>query len=118
MVCKVPYGSSDDAFEDPTHVQMFFLNSFAYFSQPTYWRADYGYRGDWLINKITLIVPRQEYKGKPAEEILQDIHKYRNIVLEMIVELKAIKPIRKMERDLGTNFPIEIILTNHTIEKK
>lgn len=45
-VFRVPYGSSDDAFEDPTHVRPYFLNSFQYFSQPLYWRADYGYRGD------------------------------------------------------------------------
>lgn len=31
FVARVPYGSSDDADEDPTHVR---------------WRADYGFRGD------------------------------------------------------------------------
>ncbi|PGT95614.1 methyltransferase domain-containing protein, partial [Bacillus cereus] len=56
MVCNVPYGSSDDAFEDPTHIRQFFLNSFTYFSQPIYWRADYGYRGDWLIEKLILVI--------------------------------------------------------------
>jgi predicted SAM-dependent methyltransferase len=44
---RVPYGSSDDAMEDPTHVRLCFLNTFGFFSQPFYWRADYGYRGDW-----------------------------------------------------------------------
>ena len=29
-----PYGSSDDADEDPTHVRRIFLNSFSYFGQP------------------------------------------------------------------------------------
>lgn len=41
---RVPYGSSDDAFEDPTHVRQYFRSSFKYFSQPLYWRTDYGYR--------------------------------------------------------------------------
>src|ERR1044072_7664210 len=37
-----PYGSSDDAWEDQTHVRAYFLNSWGYFAQPLYWRADYG----------------------------------------------------------------------------
>ncbi|MBU4643138.1 class I SAM-dependent methyltransferase [Bacillus toyonensis] len=111
MICHVPYGSSDDAFEDPTHIRQFFLNSFTYFSQPIYWRADYGYRGDWLIEKLILIVAAEKYKTKTAEEILYDVHKYRNVVLEMIIKLKAIKPIREAKRELLTNFPIEIQLT-------
>ncbi|XMA23514.1 methyltransferase domain-containing protein (plasmid) [Bacillus bombysepticus] len=112
MVCHVPYGSSDDAFEDPTHIRQFFLNSFTYFSQPIYWRADYGYRGDWLIEKLILVIDAEKYKGKTAEEILHDVHKYRNVVMEMIIELKAIKPIREAKRKLLTNFPIEIQLTH------
>ncbi|MGY1423792.1 class I SAM-dependent methyltransferase [Bacillus cereus] len=111
MVCRVPYGSSDDAFEDPTHIRQFFLNSFSYFSQPIYWRADYGYRGDWQIDKLSLVVNGETYAGKTAKEILDDVHKYRNIVIEMIVHLKAIKPIRETNRELLTNFPIEIQLT-------
>ncbi|MEO1231820.1 MAG: methyltransferase domain-containing protein, partial [Myxococcota bacterium] len=37
---RTPYGSSDAAFEDPTHVRQYFLQSYSYFAQPTYWRAD------------------------------------------------------------------------------
>lgn len=51
-VFRLPYGSSDDAFEDPTHVKQYFLKSFGFFSQPFYFKADYGYRGDWLTEKI------------------------------------------------------------------
>src|SRR5262245_58436009 len=40
MVIRCPYGSSDDAFEDPTHVRQMFLNSFGYFGQGAYRRAD------------------------------------------------------------------------------
>ena len=53
---RTPYGSSDDAFEDPTHVRQYFHGSFGYFSQPFYWRADYGYRADWQVETIQLIV--------------------------------------------------------------
>ncbi|MEK4418457.1 MULTISPECIES: class I SAM-dependent methyltransferase [Bacillus] len=111
MICHVPYGSSDDAFEDPTHIRQFFLNSFSYCSQPSYWRADYGYKGDWSIEKITLIVDGETYKNKYAKEILDDVYKYRNVVIEMIVKLKAIKPIREANQKLLNNAPIEIQLT-------
>ncbi|HHK5531699.1 TPA: hypothetical protein ACQUHH_000012 [Bacillus mobilis] len=92
-------------------MQAIFLHSFAYFPQPIYWRADYGYKGDWLIEKVSLVVDAETYKGETAETILQDIHKYRNIVIEMIVKLKAIKPIREAKRELLTTFSIEIQLT-------
>ena len=59
---RVPYGSSDDAFEDPTHVQRYFLNSFGYFSQPSYWRADYGYRGDWQPKRCVCCCRRQRIR--------------------------------------------------------
>ncbi|MDP9579576.1 UNVERIFIED_ORG: hypothetical protein J2X74_005449 [Bacillus sp. 1751] len=55
-VFRLPYGSTDDALEDPTHVSSYFLNSFGYFSQLYYWRADYGYRSDWKRKKISLLV--------------------------------------------------------------
>src|SRR5215831_340537 len=55
-IIRVPYGSSDDAWEDQTHVRAYFLQSFGYFSQPYYWRADYGYRGDWQPLETILFV--------------------------------------------------------------
>lgn len=109
-VFKCPYGSSDEAYEDPTHVRQYFLSSFGYFSQPFYWRADYGYRGDWNTEKITLLVDKERYEGKKAEEIMKDINSYRNVVREMIVELKAIKPIRNQYKELQIQPKIEISL--------
>ena len=56
LLARVPYGSSDIAFEDPTHCRQFFLNSFSYFGQPAYARADYGYTGDWEEVKRFLVL--------------------------------------------------------------
>lgn len=106
-----PYGSSDDAFKDPTHVRQYFMNSFGYFSQPFYWRADYGYRGDWLMEKQTLLVDKETYKGKTVDEIMFEVHKYRNVVREMIVELRAVKPIRERKKELQVRPDLEIALT-------
>lgn len=97
---NLPYGSSDDAFEDPTHVRQYFLFSFSYFSQPTYWRADYGYKGDWLVKRITLVVDKNKYQGKSFDEMLYMVDTHRNVVNEMIVELTAIKPARQPLREL------------------
>ena len=109
-IFRCPYGSTDEAFEDPTHVKQYFLNSFGYFSQPFYWRADYGYRGDWLTEKITLIVDKKTWQGKSSQELLEIVNRYRNVVKEMIVELKAIKPIRVPKKELQTAPKIEIVL--------
>ena len=100
LVFVVPYGSSDDAFEDPTHVRQYFIGSFTHFAQPTYWRADYGYLGDWQPEFITLTVSQRQYEGKPREEILDDVKRLRNVVIEMMVSLRAIKPIRERRREL------------------
>ncbi|AYF85356.1 hypothetical protein D7J84_30760 (plasmid) [Bacillus thuringiensis] len=57
------------------------------------------------------MVDANQYQGKTRVEILDDVNKYRNIVLEMIVELRAIKPIREPQRELLRAPPIEIRLS-------
>ena len=99
-VVRTPYGSSDDAWEDPTHVRPYFVGSFGFFGQPMYWRADYGYRGDWQAQRITLAVPKSRAASCSAAEIMAMVHRERNVVIEMITELKAVKPIRRPRQDL------------------
>ena len=91
---RVPYGSSDDADEDPTHVRRLFLYSFSYFSQRGYWYADYGYRGDWEVDNIVLTVDAARHAGKSFDQIFEEVRSQRNVVLEMIATLKAVKPAR------------------------
>ncbi len=108
----MPYGSSDDAYEDPTHVRQCYLLTFRYFSQPMYWRADYGYRGDWEVERIRLLVSKSRYLGKTAEQIMEDVTRLRNVVNEMIVELVAVKPIRAALRELQSSPPVELALSD------
>jgi SAM-dependent methyltransferase len=108
LVFNLPYGSSDDAHEDPTHVRAYFLNSFGYFSQPAYWRTDYGYRGDWQPGRIVLRVKESRYRGRPAEQILEDVMSKRNVVVEMSAHLTAVKPIRAPKRELLVAPKIEV----------
>lgn len=99
-IVRVPHGATDDAFEDPTHVRQYFPNSFGYFSQPYYWRADYGFRGDWKTEEVTLVVSRDEHEGMPPEEIMKRIKTLRNVVQEMVAKLIAVKPVREPRREL------------------
>jgi SAM-dependent methyltransferase len=94
LMIRCPYGSSDDAWEDPTHVRPQFLNSFGYFGQGAYKRADYGYRGDWGVCSITLQVLGSRYQGMAPADIAADVMVYRNVVLEMRAVLAAVKPAR------------------------
>ena len=99
-VVRMPYGSSDDAWEDQTHVRAYFIQSFGYFSQPYYWRADYGYRGDWQPRRITLSVDANLCGGLELPAIHEMIRSRRNVVGEMVAELIAVKPAREPRRDL------------------
>lgn len=108
MIIRVPYGSSDDAFEDPTHIRQCFIGTFRYFSQPFYWKADYGYRGDWQAKRITLYIQKRFVTGKDVNQIMELVMHQRNIVTEMAVELQCIKPIRLPQKELQENPEINI----------
>ncbi len=99
----LPYGSSDDAWEDPTHVRPYFLNSWMYFAQPTYYRADYGYRGDWQAETITLDVTCEGDVG----EIHAQVMALRNVVERQVVVLRAVKPAREPSQALWRNPQIQ-----------
>jgi SAM-dependent methyltransferase len=108
-VVRVPFGGSDDAWEDPTHVRPYFVNSFAYFAQPTYWRADYGYRGDWQPEKVSLAVDKARCAGMTRPELFARIRTGRNWVKEMVCELRAVKPRREPDRALQGAPRIQIV---------
>lgn len=100
MTIRCPHGASDDADEDPTHVRRMFPGSFGYFSQPYYWRADYGYRGDWEMSKLTLNL-NDGYKSMLEHpNYVPPIAMMRNVVCEMVATLRAVKPIRPPSREL------------------
>ncbi|MBK8523522.1 MAG: methyltransferase domain-containing protein [Betaproteobacteria bacterium] len=98
-VIRTPYGSTDDAWEDPTHVRPYFPEAWI-LGQPLYWRADYGYRGDWQTERIVLMVPRARAQGRSADAVMELVHRERNVVAEMHAELRAVKPIRLPQREL------------------
>jgi len=95
LVFRVPYGSSDDADQDPTHVKRYFMRSFYYFSQLGYTHFDYDYRGDWDTVSVVLSVDAARHGGKIFDQLLEEVRSQRNVVLEMTATLSAVKPARK-----------------------
>lgn len=111
LMVRVPHGASNDADEDPTHVRRFFEHSWGYFSQPYYWRADYNYAGDWQCERIVLLVDAEKYgNSTDVNEVIQDAMLYRNIVVEMRAELRAVKPARERRHELQIPYPIDVQL--------
>jgi SAM-dependent methyltransferase len=109
LTIHVPHGASDDAWEDPTHVRAYFPSSFSYFSQPYYWRADYGYRGDWQPEQVLLMVPAALIEQHGMAVMCERVLLERNLVTEMVATLHAVKPIRAPDRALIVN-PQVIVL--------
>lgn len=99
-VVRVPHGASDDAWEDPTHLRAYYPGSFAFFAQPYYFRADYGYRGDWQPERVHLIVDRKRCEGLDAAQCVAKARLERNFVREMVCELRAVKPAREPRAEL------------------
>lgn len=106
---EVPYGSSDDAWEDPTHVRPYFLNSWAYFSQPGYHRADYGYRGDWRATDVVLTVDAARWADQSPEALTYALYHERNAVRVMTATLEAVKPARAADRALLEPVPVRVV---------
>ena len=104
---RVPHGANDEAWEDQTHKRVYFPGSFGYFSQPYYWKADYGYRGDWQVEVIRLTVDRK-FNGTNGKQFLSRINSERNLVNEMVAVLRAVKPMRRTDKLLQTAPEIRI----------
>lgn len=112
FVLATPYGSSDDAWEDPTHVRPYFANSWLAFGQPYHWRsAGYGYTADWQPEEVVLQLRRADYANLPASQAYDDVLHSRNVVVQMIATLRAVKPARARDRALLTapDFKLQLV---------
>ena len=108
MEIRVPHGSHNNTWEDPTHVKAYFEGSWQYYGQPVYSFADYGYRGDWHTDKIVLVANAANFPGR--KQVLESVTFNRNLIHEMVAYMTAIKPIR--EQGIACEGPaIEVQLT-------
>jgi len=93
-VIRVPYGSSDDAWEDPAQVRPYFQDSFACFSQCGGARTDPGYLGDWRVAQVELVLNDPALREAAPHELAEAVRTRRNLVVEMAATLLAVKPVR------------------------
>ncbi|MGZ5233961.1 MAG: class I SAM-dependent methyltransferase, partial [Burkholderiales bacterium] len=79
---------------------------------PAYWRADYGYRADWQPDKIQLLLDGERCAGLTPQEAFTKIRYERNVVKEMICDMRAVKPMREPKRELQTPPEINLALVD------
>ena len=78
-----------------------FIGSWLAFSQPYFWRAPYAhYTADWQPEQVVLQLRREQYEGVPAEEIMPAVMALRNVVLQMVATIRAVKPARPNDKTL------------------
>lgn len=84
LVARVPYGSSDDAWEDPTHVRAYFIQSWGYFSQPYFWKAQYNTTDEYDLfgNRVHPNRLCPWFVRGPLSPSAQDRKDWRNIYQE------------------------------------
>jgi len=97
MTITCPYYTSVRAFMDYTHVRPISENTFIYFNQP--WLASqllkhYNVQCDFDINSIRYIFsPAWEPRANEAREYART--HYWNVVQDIIIQLRAVKPMRE-----------------------
>jgi len=91
----LPDISSDDAYSPAFLTRPYTPVSFIYFGQPAYRRADYDYRGDWIIAEAIYVVRRERYDGASLASVRAVLERERNQALCFLINLRAVKPIRR-----------------------
>lgn len=94
LFVKVPHAGHDDAWVDPTHVRALTPHTFTYFAQPKYVDMDYGYTGDWRVERCDLIVLRNVFNKIGRDRLPEAVIMQRNVAKEIAVTLVAEKPAR------------------------
>lgn len=100
LLVRVPHAGHDDAWVDPTHVRGVTPGTFAYFGQPKYVDMDYGYTGDWRVERCVVAVLRDVFDKIGRERMREAVVMYRNVAKEIAVELIAEKPARPRDKAL------------------
>lgn len=97
LVIVCPYGSSDNAWEDPTHVKPIFKDTFIYFSPLVYGAADYAPQCDWRFVRREFRLDKsffENFETLDEVQIAMAVANMRNVVTEFVAVLEAIKPMR------------------------
>lgn len=70
-----------------------------------------------MTEKTVLFLDRDRFLGKGEQEILYEVNTFRNVVREMIVELRSVKPIREPKKELQTapELAIQFVEITHRV---
>jgi SAM-dependent methyltransferase len=90
---RLPHGSSDSVWEDPRTVRPYFETSFGHFAPVGRANHPADYSADWQVERVQLSISG-ELRGLAELEALKRTRRGRNLVREMLVTLRAVKPIR------------------------
>jgi SAM-dependent methyltransferase len=91
LIAVTPYGSSDNAWDNPQHVRGFTEHTWLYFDQGMYVGdnagngATEGYRGDFTVVQ-TMLVPCPEFATDPEIEFKK--RHWRNVIQEIHAVLR------------------------------
>lgn len=95
LIIRCPYGATDDAWENPEHVRPLYEMSFTPYSQLYWWREHTDYTADWQPHTCTFMVTEKNWDDN-YEAMYKRIRTERNIVTEMEVKLRCVKPKREI----------------------
>lgn len=93
-------GSGDGAPANGHSRGQYSPSGFVHFAQPAHAGTDDAYRGDWRVNRMKLVVDQGLIDSVGETLALQRAHRERALVKEMIVELRAVKPLRPRQLHL------------------
>jgi SAM-dependent methyltransferase len=92
LLIRVRHGARDDAWQDPSQHSVWTECSFSRYSQPAQTAvSDYG--GDWDVVEVRLVVDPQAC-AMSDDQLRDAVLVQRNLIGEMVVTLRAIKPAR------------------------
>jgi hypothetical protein len=94
FIIRLPHGASDNAVADPTQRHRYLPDNFSYFAQPAHAAKDDDYAGDWSVKRVKLVVDQGLIGAECTSSVLARASRERNLVEEMIVELRCVKPAR------------------------
>lgn len=102
MVLVTPYGSSDNADEDPTHVRRIFKESYIYYTPLAYGGANYDVTCDWDYRRREFRLSKayfDQFEDLDEMKVAMMVSNMRNVVEEFVGVLIAVKPARVIGPD-------------------
>lgn len=111
MIVRCPWGGSHIAFEDPTHVRAVFLQTMHYYSQVAYNAADYGYQGDWHLERQILVLDDKFQAIDDLDTLHEMAMTSWNVGLELISIMSCVKPARPAGCP-GEGYKLELVFAH------